>query len=188
MEFLRKCLRPYVHYEFKKEIIESIFFIIEYGENARDEGLSVMMDLIEDCPFEKLLILALDGIGNEVWKSKHPESYLRFIYNRIILENEEVRAAAISALGNIAAHNLSIRPLIQHILSKCLYDTCDEVRDRTNYFLSFFKKEDDLREAQKLKEAEGEEEVKKITIVEDMLKFQKPGFDINALETYLLVK
>jgi coatomer protein complex subunit gamma len=40
-------------------------------------------------------------IGEEAHNTPSPTKYIRYIYNRIILENATVRAAALSALAKI---------------------------------------------------------------------------------------
>jgi len=49
----------------------------------------------------------------EVPKAKNPSSYIRFIYNRVNLEKAVIRAAAVSALANIA---FNVASLVDSIL------------------------------------------------------------------------
>merc|ERR1711935_288533 len=59
-----------------------------------------------------------------------PARYIRFIYNRVILENSAVRAAAVSALTKFAASCPSLRTSIWTLLKRSLADEDDETRDR----------------------------------------------------------
>lgn len=59
-----------------------------------------------------------------------PAKYIRFIYNRVILENAHIRAAAVSSLAMFGAkvENLTSNVLI--LLRRSQQDDDDEVRDR----------------------------------------------------------
>jgi len=59
-----------------------------------------------------------------------PARYIRFIYNRVILENSAVRAAAVSALAKFAAQCPSLRTSVMTLLKRSLMDEDDETRDR----------------------------------------------------------
>lgn len=57
-----------------------------------------------------------------------PDRYIRYIYNRIILENATVRAAAVSALANFGARVPELTQRTVVLLKRALYDNDDEVR------------------------------------------------------------
>lgn len=80
-----------------------------------------------------------------------PSKYIRYIYNRTIIENSPVRAAAVSALAKFAASlggdictNIKIL-LTRYVeaipnssiayVCRCLDDADDEVRDRAVMYL-----------------------------------------------------
>lgn len=65
--------------------------------------------------------------GQEGSKTKEPSKYIRYIYNRIILENATVRAAAVSALANFGAASEALRPRIVVLMRRALSDNDDEV-------------------------------------------------------------
>lgn len=69
-----------------------------------------------------LHLLAMEGPN-----SKEPSKYIRYIYNRVILENATVRAAAVSALANFGAQCEELRPRVDMLLRRALYDNDDEV-------------------------------------------------------------
>jgi hypothetical protein len=54
--------------------------------------------------------------------------YIRYIYNRIILENATVRAAAVSALASFGARVPELTGRVAVLLKRALYDNDDEVR------------------------------------------------------------
>jgi coatomer protein complex subunit gamma len=56
--------------------------------------------------------------------------YIRYIYNRIILENATVRAAAVSALASFGARVPELTGRVVVLLKRALYDNDDEVRFR----------------------------------------------------------
>jgi coatomer subunit gamma len=67
-----------------------------------------------------------------------PARYIRFIFNRVILENAVVRAAAVATLGVFAVRVPDLRPSIVILLKRSLQDEDDEVRDRTAILVSSF--------------------------------------------------
>ena len=61
--------------------------------------------------------------------------YIRFIYNRVLLECATVRAAAVSALARFGALCDDLLPNILVLLSRCQMDSDDEV-SKVNYHLT----------------------------------------------------
>ncbi|KAF2316383.1 hypothetical protein GH714_041724 [Hevea brasiliensis] len=61
--------------------------------------------------------------------------YIRYIYNRVHLENATVRAAAVSTLAKFGALVDALKPRIFVLLRRCLFDGDDEVRDRATLYL-----------------------------------------------------
>jgi coatomer subunit gamma len=53
--------------------------------------------------FFSILQQILHFIGNEGPKTSDPSKYIRYIYNRVILENATVRASAVSTLAKFGA-------------------------------------------------------------------------------------
>ncbi len=84
--------------------------------------------MLQDCEFTYLSTQILHLLGVEGPKTKDPAKYIRFIYNRIILENATVRAAAVSSLAKFGALVEDLRPRIRVLLSRALHDNDDEVR------------------------------------------------------------
>nr|KAF6470994.1 COPI coat complex subunit gamma 1 [Molossus molossus] len=66
----------------------------------------------------------------------NPSKYIRFIYNRVVLEHEEVRAGAVSALAKFGAQNEEMLPSILVLLKRCVMDDDNEVRDRATFYLN----------------------------------------------------
>ena len=61
-------------------------------------GLGHLCEFIEDCEHTVLATRILHLLGREGPRSQNPSKYIRFIYNRVILENAAVRAGKIIVL------------------------------------------------------------------------------------------
>jgi coatomer subunit gamma len=136
LSFLAGVLREDGGFEYKRAIVDAILAIIQEIPEAKETGLGQLSEFIEDCEFTFLSVQILHLLGAEGPKSKEPARYIRFIYNRVILENATVRAAALSALARFAAECPSLRPRIVILLRRALYDSDDEVRDRATLYLA----------------------------------------------------
>lgn len=130
MNFLSNVLREEGGFDYKKAIVSAILALIHEIPDAKEAGLSHLCEFIEDCEFTFLSVEILHLLGAEAPKTKDPAKYIRYIYNRIILENATVRAAAVSALANFGAAVPSLRPRVTTLLRRALSDNDDEVRDR----------------------------------------------------------
>ena len=79
-------------------------------------------------------------------KTSHPTKYIRYIYNRVVLENAIVRAAAVTALAKfgVGQKDAEVRDSVSVLLTRCLDDTDDEVRDRAALNLRLMAEEDEV--------------------------------------------
>ncbi|KAG5514027.1 hypothetical protein PMAC_000649 [Pneumocystis sp. 'macacae'] len=132
LSFLSTALRDEGGYDFKKSVVEAMFDMIKFIPESKEEALSNLCEFIEDCEFTKLTIRILHTLGIEGPYINQPTKYIRYIYNRIILENALVRAAAVTALSNfgLGLNNSELKNNIKILLQRCLEDSDDEVRDR----------------------------------------------------------
>jgi coatomer subunit gamma len=108
-------------------------------------ALTYLCEFIEDCEYNNLAVRILHLLGTEGPKTSKPTKYIRYIYNRVVLENAVVRAAAVTALAKFGAEvdkGSSIRASIKVLLTRCLDDLDDEVRDRAAINLKFLEDED----------------------------------------------
>ncbi|KAJ3266575.1 coatomer subunit gamma [Chytriomyces hyalinus] len=135
INFLSNILRDEGGYEFKRSIVEAVFDIIYHIPESKEYALSHLCEFIEDCEFTKLAVRILHLLGLEGPKSATPSKFIRYIYNRIILENATVKAAAVSAMGHFAVECPDLRMRIRVLLTRALDDNDDEVRDRAALFL-----------------------------------------------------
>jgi coatomer protein complex subunit gamma len=85
-------------FEYKRAIVDSIIAIIEENAEAKEAGLAHLCEFIEDCEHTVLATRILHLLGREGPRTPQPSKYIRFIYNRIILENPAVRAGSITYL------------------------------------------------------------------------------------------
>uniref|UniRef100_A0ACB8EHU1 Coatomer subunit gamma-1 n=1 Tax=Sphaerodactylus townsendi TaxID=933632 RepID=A0ACB8EHU1_9SAUR len=136
MNFLFTMLREEGGFEYKRAIVECIIGIIEENSESKETGLSHLCEFIEDCEFTVLANRILHLLGQEGPKTNNPSKYIRFIYNRVVLEHEEVRAGAVSALAKFGAQNEEMLPSIIVLLKRCVMDDDNEVRDRATFYLS----------------------------------------------------
>ncbi|KAH0454873.1 hypothetical protein IEQ34_016797 [Dendrobium chrysotoxum] len=136
MNFLSNILREEGGFEYKKAIIDSIVILIRDIPEAKETGLFQLCEFIEDCEFTYLSTQVLHFLGNEGPKTSDPSKYIRYIYNRVILENATVRAAAVSTLAKFGSIVESLKPRIFVLLRRCLFDSDDEVRDRATLYLN----------------------------------------------------
>uniref|UniRef100_T1HU18 Coatomer subunit gamma n=1 Tax=Rhodnius prolixus TaxID=13249 RepID=T1HU18_RHOPR len=134
MTFLSAMLRDEGGLEYKASIADTIITIIEDNPDAKEIGLAHLCEFIEDCEHTSLAVRILHLLGKEGPKTVQPSRYIRFIYNRVILENAVVRAAAVSALAQFGAQCPDLLANILVLLARCQMDTDDEVRDRATYY------------------------------------------------------
>merc|ERR1719491_1486845 len=134
MNFLSGMLREEGGLEYKTSIAETIITIIEENNDAKESGLAHLCEFIEDCEHTSLAVRILHLLGAEGPKTSNPARYIRYIYNRVILENATVRAAAVSALARFGALCDDLLPNVLVLLGRCQMDADDEVRDRATYF------------------------------------------------------
>jgi coatomer protein complex subunit gamma len=183
MNFLSAMLREEGGLDYKTSIVDTIITIIEDNPEAKESGLSHLCEFIEDCEHTSLAVRILHLLGKEGPFSKNPSKYIRFVYNRVILENATVRAAAVSAMAQFGASCPDLLHNVIVLLQRCQMDLDDEVRDRATYFLSILEtRSPALYKAQII---EGSQTVS-ITLLEKALKEHLNGnltesFDINLV-------
>ncbi|XP_036184568.1 coatomer subunit gamma-2 isoform X3 [Myotis myotis] len=136
MTFLSNMLRDDGGFEYKRAIVDCIISIVEENPEAKEAGLAHLCEFIEDCEHTVLATKILHLLGKEGPRTPAPSKYIRFIFNRVVLENEAVRAAAVSALAKFGAQNENLLPSILVLLQRCMMDTDDEVRDRATFYLN----------------------------------------------------
>jgi len=136
LSFLANNLREEGAFEFKRYLAESIIAIVEAIPAAKESGLLFLADFIEDCEYHGLCARIIGFIGAEACNTRQPAKFIRFIYNRLILENAPVRAAAVTSLLKIAQASPDLVSDVRILLQACANDSDDEVRDRIADYLA----------------------------------------------------
>jgi len=134
LSMLGAALREDGGYAFKRALVNSILSIMTNIPSCTDAALQALCDFIEDCEYVPLLTRILNVLGTQGPHTSTPAKYLRYVYNRIILESATVRAAAVSALVKFALAVDSLRTPVLAVLDRCMKDTDDEVRDRATLY------------------------------------------------------
>ncbi|KAI0391697.1 adaptin N terminal region-domain-containing protein [Xylariaceae sp. FL0594] len=148
LAFLSGILRDEGGYEFKRAVVESMFDLIKFVPDSKEDALAHLCEFIEDCEFTKLAVRILHLLGLEGPKTSQPTKYIRYIYNRVVLENAIVRAAAVTALAKfgVGQKDPEVKRSVDVLLTRCLDDVDDEVRDRAALNLRLMHEEDDMGE------------------------------------------
>jgi len=128
--FLAGALREEGGFEYKRSIVDALLAVVQAVPEAKEAGLAHLCEFIEDCEFSHLSAQVLALLGREGPTAKDPARYIRFVYNRTILENATVRAAAVSALARFGAGCPELTGRVVVLLRRALLDVDDEVRDR----------------------------------------------------------
>ncbi|KAF3768471.1 hypothetical protein M406DRAFT_286405 [Cryphonectria parasitica EP155] len=148
LQFLSGILRDEGGYDFKRAVVESMFDLIKFVPDSKEEALAHLCEFIEDCEFTKLAVRILNLLGLEGPKTSQPTKYIRYIYNRVVLENAIVRAAAVTSLAKfgVGQKDPEVKRSVQVLLTRCLDDVDDEVRDRAALNLRLMSEEDEMAE------------------------------------------
>lgn len=105
-------------YEFKKAIVETVMVFISEIPESRELAIACLCEFIEDCEFAELAVRILHMLGREGPNTNNPTRCIRYIYNRVILENAVVRAAAVAALAKFGVALDALRPSIIVLLRR----------------------------------------------------------------------
>ncbi|KAJ9070794.1 coatomer subunit gamma, variant 2 [Entomophthora muscae] len=132
LNFLAGVLRDEGGFEFKRAVVDAIIQLTSLVPAAKETAMSHLCEFIEDCEFSRLAVKVLHLLGIEGPKANNPSLYIRFVYNRVVLESAVVRAAAVFALARFGIYvkDPKIKASVRVLLSRCLQDPDDEVRDR----------------------------------------------------------
>ncbi len=147
IRFFSDSLRDEGGYNFKNAVVESLFDLIKFVPESRDTTLAHLCEFIEDCEYVELAVRILYLLGQEGPNTHNPNMYIRYIYNRVVLENSTVRAAAVVALSKFAlVDDKDIVKSIKVLLRRSLDDVDDEVRDRAALCLDLLDENNNSKE------------------------------------------
>jgi coatomer protein complex subunit gamma len=187
LTFLNDVLREEGGFNFKNSIVEAIFDIIRFIPESKSIALEMLCEFIEDCEYTELSVRILHLLGNEGPKTENPSTYVRYIYNRVVLENSIVRSSAVISLSKFALINdTELNQSIKILLKRSLQDIDDEVRDRAVLSLKLLDSKD-LNEAKSYLQPQFkyslpilEQELTKYVNNPDKTSF-KSSFNINSV-------
>lgn len=140
VKFLNDLLRDDGTLELKTSIVGALFDLLKFLPDAEAKELILMnmCEFIEDCEFTELTVRILFTLGEEGPLTSKPSYYIRHIYNRLVLENAIIRSAAVVSLSKFAIQcGGEVSDNIRILLTRCLNDSDDEVRDRAALAVKF---------------------------------------------------
>jgi len=105
-------------------------------KSTLDYVLDQFSEYIEDPHGPELVVKILNIFISELPNSQKPQKYIRYVLNRIHLDDSIVRSAAISCLGELGLNIDSLRKEITSVLLCFQNDTDNEVRERACYYLN----------------------------------------------------
>nr|XP_019004112.1 coatomer subunit gamma [Kwoniella mangroviensis CBS 8507]OCF67573.1 coatomer subunit gamma [Kwoniella mangroviensis CBS 8507] len=184
LSFLSGVLRDEGGYDFKHAVVEAIFDMIKFIKDCRETALAHLCEFIEDCEFTKLSVRILHLLGIEGPKTRNPTKFIRYIYNRVVLENAVVRAAAVSSLAKfgVCIDDKAVMKSVNVLLRRCLDDVDDEVRDRAAMYIKVLE-EKSLADVFVREEATfslGQLEEQLVSYVKDETKHSS-AFDVSSI-------
>ncbi|KAG8138512.1 putative Coatomer subunit gamma protein [Naja naja] len=96
----------------QRAIVDCIIGIIEENPESKETGLAHLCEFIEDCEHTVLATKILHLLGKEGPRTPTPSKYIRFIFNRVVLENEAVRAGLTVSIPGMekALHQYTLEP------------------------------------------------------------------------------
>ncbi|OAF65472.1 Gamma-COP [Intoshia linei] len=142
MHHLSYLLREQGGVFFKNALVETLMSLVSFDGSTKDIALSHLSEFIEDCEHTNLLIRILSLIGCEGPKSSEPYKYIRYVYNRILLENSPIRRVVTHVLAKFGASCDYLRASVITLLERCLLDRDDQVRDRATLYVKILKTND----------------------------------------------
>lgn len=171
--FFANLLRLDAAFPTKFELLESVIWFINNDKDLKRPGILCLAEYIEDCQYDNIKTRILSVLGKEGSSSNSPSQLVRYIYNRIILDNAIVRAAAISALGEIAHKDANLRKNILNLIKNSLNDVDNEVRERAYFYVKALSGEEGSDEASPIKHYVFNTKTYDIDLIQNLLKAQK---------------
>jgi len=142
ISFLSSSLREEGGIEYKRAIVDCLLHIVHVNEEVKELGLLHLSEFIEDCEYTQLSTHILHVLGEHGPTTREPSKFIRYIYNRLFLENAAIRAAAVSALTHFGLKCPALRGQLSILLIRCIHDSDDEVRDRATLFRNWLEEDE----------------------------------------------
>ena len=147
-DFFNKLLKLESSISTKAKVVESINWFICNNDAFKKEGLLGLAELIEDFSHEGAKIKIIETLGKEGANMPNPSVYVRFLYNRIVLDQPNVRVSALNALTNLALLSNELKDGIKQLIKRSLRDNDLEVRERAAFFLRQIETRQEQKERQ----------------------------------------
>eukprot|EP00339_Tiarina_fusa_P030037 CAMPEP_0117082228 /NCGR_PEP_ID=MMETSP0472-20121206/57917_1 /TAXON_ID=693140 ORGANISM="Tiarina fusus, Strain LIS" /NCGR_SAMPLE_ID=MMETSP0472 /ASSEMBLY_ACC=CAM_ASM_000603 /LENGTH=572 /DNA_ID=CAMNT_0004810405 /DNA_START=864 /DNA_END=2579 /DNA_ORIENTATION=- len=129
LTFLAKSLRDDGHFEYKSKVVDTMMELMRDLPGTKEEALLHLCEFIEDCEFTDLACRILYTLGEEGPTTKCASKYIRYIFNRIILENPAVRCAAVQSLSKYGRKCPPLHNRVCLLLKRCFGDSHAVVRE-----------------------------------------------------------
>jgi len=139
VSILSNLLHEEGNFGFKHSIVNCIVSLIRRVPESTERSLLHLCEFIENCEYPMLSTKTMHIIADIGSTTTAPSKYIRFLCNRMILDDATIRAAAVAALMKFAASCPSLRQSILTQLRRCLNDEDDETRDRASVAVSVLK-------------------------------------------------
>jgi len=137
--FLNKILRDEGTLQLKQSTLDAILTVVSNIPESKEIALTELCDFIEDCEFPDLSVQILHLLGQEGPLTSQPSQYIRYIYNRVLLDSGIIRAAAVNSIAKFGLLYEPMKEKVIILLTRCLLDEDDEVRDRATLYLQLLK-------------------------------------------------
>ncbi|KAF2075932.1 hypothetical protein CYY_002780 [Polysphondylium violaceum] len=137
--FLNKILRDEGTLQLKQSTLDAILTVVNNIPESKEIALTELCDFIEDCEFPDLSVQILHLLGQEGPLTSQPSQYIRYIYNRVLLDSGIIRAAAVNSIAKFGLLYEPMKEKVIILLGRCLLDEDDEVRDRATLYLQLLK-------------------------------------------------
>jgi coatomer protein complex subunit gamma len=132
--FLCRCIRDRGELEFKIKAIKRVTKMMKKRKEFYDKVFDFFCEYIEDPYSPKLVLIILNIFVENIEHCSDPRKCLRFILNRLHLDESKIRSAAITCLGEIGKKIPGVREECFSIVSCYVKDIDDEVRERAFYY------------------------------------------------------
>lgn len=133
-------------YEFKCVVVESMFDLIKFVFELKEEVFVYLCEFIEDCEFIKFVVCILYFFGVEGFKILQFIKYIWYIYNCVVFENVFVCVVVVIVLVKfgVGQKDFEVKCSVDVLFICCLDDVDDEVCDCVVFNFSLMYEEDEL--------------------------------------------
>jgi coatomer protein complex subunit gamma len=116
--FMSRFLRDRGGFEFKRAIVQSIVSLIRAMPEIAESALLQLCEYIEDCEYLQLATEIIHTLGEMGPSLPAKAEFIPYIYNRMILEQHEIRSAGVLSLFKFAAQCPSLRSSILPLINR----------------------------------------------------------------------